>query len=463
MNPSLRRRLLLYLISTTVLVWAAAAILSYNDSRHEVEELFDAQLVQSAKALLLLSSHELYEQLAFESQQDDGHGHSLAEQIVTGAHKYEQSVAFQIWINRERLAVRSSSAPIGHMSHKLNGFSDETLGGKQWRVYSIEDPKGNLLIHVGEQYDRREQLSASITLRLLTSVLLALPVMAAVIWFAIGRAMVPLNRIAAEMGARSLDRLEHLDVEPVPEEAKPLVDALNSLFDRLQAAVENERRFTADAAHELRTPLAALKTQTQVAMTVTNEPEHHEALLQVIAGVDRATHLVEQLLTLARLDPDSAKLKSAQFLPVQLCDVTSYILGELAPQAIDRSIELSLCEPCNGSVIGNETMLSIMIRNLAENAIRYTPTGGSVEVDIRKQDNRVILAVADSGPGIPPDKREKVFKRFYRQLGSDVTGSGLGLSIVQRILEIHGADIRLDTSDLGGLLVEVTFVGASTA
>ncbi len=459
MNLSVRQRLLVYLLSVTLLVWLAVAILGYLESRAEIEEVFDAQLVQQAKVLLLLSEHELYEELAFDNLDgSDTHPHLVPELLLKGNnHKYEQAVSFQIWLNSTYLAVRSANAPDYPMTDLINQFSYEDIEGSRWRVYALQDEDKPLLVQVGEKDEPREELATAISLRFLNSVLLALPILGVAIWFAVGSAMRPLNRIANEMSSRSLNYLEPVQTHPVPREAKPLVDALNSLFQRLNASIENERHFTADAAHELRTPLAALKTQAQVALRCDNDEARQQALRQVVRGVDRATHLVEQLLTLARLDPDSENVKSTVFTSVNPYKVAQETLADLVYKALEKSIDVSLSEPCKVDILCNVGMLSILIKNLVENAIRYTPEKGKVRVEIKTVEDKVLLQVSDSGSGIPDKDKDKVFKRFYRRLGHTQTGSGLGLSIVQRILEIHDTAATLKTSKYGGLLVEVKF------
>jgi two-component system sensor histidine kinase QseC len=460
MTLSLRRRLLVFLLSATLAVWTAAAALSYVDSRRAIEAVFDAQLIQSAKALLLLSQHELYEQLFYESQQQSTTDHRLPEQVVGGAHPYEQSVAFQIWIDKDRLAVRSESAPSEPMTNKDDRLTSRVIDGNRWRIYAASNQNLKITVQVGERYERRMQLIDNITLRLLTSLLIALPLLALLIWVGVGRSLRPLNRLAGEVDTRRADSLEPIGTaQPVPEETRPLVNALNALLDRVRRALDNERRFTADAAHELRTPLAALKTQAQVALRAATDQERKDALQQVLRGVDRATHLVGQLLTLARLDPESPKVKNITLANVSVCDVARSVLADMAPKAIEKKIDLSLNEPCSGTARGNADLVGIMLGNLVGNALRYTPPHGQVEVSVLATAQGTVMQVADSGPGIPQEEHQKVFNRFYRQLGTVEPGSGLGLSIVQRILEIHHASVSLGSSHLGGLLVEIRFPG----
>jgi len=312
------------------------------------------------------------------------------------------------------------------------------------------------MVQVAEPLAGRESLARHITLKMLLPTFIALPVLALLIWFGVGAGLRPLQQLKQEVKQRTASRLEPVAMAGVPEEVAPLVKALNDLFGRLQHAFEGERRFTADAAHELRTPLAALKIQAQVALRSTDATERHVALENVLRGVDRATRLVEQLLTLARVDPETAAIA---FKQIDLRGLAAIVMRDLEPLAHAKQIEISLEEgvasniPCN--VFGDDAQLGLLLRNLIDNAIRYTPVGGRVSVSVRNAAG-VTLEVRDTGPGIPEAEREQVQQRFYRIAGSGQDGSGLGLSIVRRIAELHGARLELRDNDTGsGLLARV--------
>lgn len=449
---SLRARLLAILLSATIAVWLLTTITSYIDTRHEIGEMFDAQLAQAGRTLLTLSRHELHE--LNEHGIDDGHIHFIPENIgPLAGHHYEHSLAYQIWsTDSDKLMIHSNHAPETPLSDIRHGFSDRLVQGRPWRVFSLSDPDSEFMVQLGESYDLRDELSGHIVRRLGLPMLLALPLLALIIWLGVGRALAPLNRLTGEIGNRAATRLDPVSDLAVPAEIAPMVHALNHLFERLQLAFDNERRFTADAAHELRTPLAALRTQAEVALRARDDASREQALRQVLRGVERATHLVEQLLTLARLDPDSG-LQHDNAL--DLCALARETLAELAGSAAAKQIELALNEPCAGNCPGHGASLAILLRNLVDNALRYTPAGGSVEVSLHRSGTEQLIEVADSGPGIPTEERERVFDRFYRRVGSGGDGSGLGLSIAQRIVELHGGRISLDQSPLGGLRVSV--------
>lgn len=439
---SLRLRLILLLSVGLGIAWLVAAWFTHIESREEIDHLFDAQLAQSAQVLLGTTRHDLHERVE--------HG----EDEVTVSHEYEQKLAFQIWDETD-LLVRSATAPAIALGADKEGFSETILNGQAWRVFSRWDSRHEFMIQVAEPLAGRESLARHITLKMLLPTFAALPVLALLIWFGVGAGLQPLQQLKQEVKQRTANRLEPVAMIGVPEEVTPLVKALNDLFARLESAFESERRFTADAAHELRTPLAALKIQAQVALRATDQAERYLALENVLRGVDRATRLVEQLLALARVDPETA---AAGYKQVDLHGLAATVMRDLAPLAHAKQIELALEEDAANilcSVLGDDAQLKLLLRNLIDNAIRYTPEGGRVSVSVKNQAG-VMLEVRDTGPGIPEAEREQVLQRFYRIAGTGQDGSGLGLSIVRRIVELHGAKLVLSDNDIGsGLLVRV--------
>lgn len=453
MNLSIRKRLLFGLLSLMAISCSITLVKNYFDTRHEIQELFDAQLAQSARVLLELSAHELFEQMAYAAQK----GEDVSEHIHTQVHKYQQEIDFQIWISGSKLAVRSENAPSTPLIYMDEVFSDRTFHDEKWRVYSTSSDDGSIRVQVGQPYNQRDQLSNSISTRLITSFSIMLPLLALVILISVGRAMAPLKKVASQIENRQIDNLQPISIHHVPQEALPMIRALNSLFQRLHAAFENIILFTANAAHELRTPLAAQKVHAQVAMQATDPTVRDDALKEVVLGVNRATSLVEQLLTLSRLDPEGALKNSDR---ADLHKITEDILAQLTPQALEKNIELSLDIKNCPLINGKEAMLSILVRNIVENAIRYTPKQGIVEVHLKPADDKVLISVIDSGPGIAAEEHDKVFQRFYRAKDNIEEGSGLGLAMVERIVEIHHGNIHLDESKYGGLQFDICFLPA---
>ena len=435
---SIRRRLLAGLLAAVAIAWLTTMILSYRDALHELEELLDAHLAQSASLLIAQIGHEA----------DD-----IDTEHLPQLHRYSRKVAFQVWYRGRRLLLHSTGAPNTLLSPTHEGFSNSVIDGKTWRVFSAWDTAGRYLVQVGERREVRDELAETIARSLLLPVLVTLPILGFLIWFGVTRGLQPLNMLSREVAHRRPENLSPLDIDAAPIEVLPLVQDLNRLFERVSVSLDRERQFTADAAHELRTPLAAIKTQAQVARVAADD-EQRQALVKVIEGCDRAARLVDQLLTLARLEPDN-------FIATEECNLavlSKEVIAELAPAAIEKNIELQFHAEDEELVTGVSALISILMRNLVDNAIRYSPPGGQVWVSIEHQADGAVFSVTDEGPGIPTEAQPHVWDRFYRVLGSGETGSGLGLSVVKRIAELHGAETAMTPGRHGkGLRVSATF------
>jgi len=431
------------LIGATALIWAASLVFVYFDSREEVGEMLDAHLAQSAAMLLARSEAEL-------GRIETEHAPQL--------HRYARKVVFQVWANGADLRVHSPNAPPTRLSAREEGFSESRIDGKRWRVFSAWSSERRFLVQVAERTSARDEISGGVVKQLVGPMLLALPVLALAIWFVVSRALRPIRTVSTAVQRRDPARLDPVEAPDAPREIAPLVESINRLFERVTASLDKERRFTADAAHELRTPLAALRAQAQVARTSADDARRNHALDLLILGCDRASHLVDQMLTLARLDAGSPP--SAP----QRCDlraIASDIVAQLTPLAMDKEIEIELNHAGATMVDAEPALLGILVRNLVDNAVRYSPPGEPVTVTVLGEAGRVILAVEDRGPGIAPPERERVWDRFYRIAGSDTAGSGLGMSIVRRIADQHGASITLADGDAErGLRVTVAFSAA---
>ena len=438
-KPSLKRHILALTLGAVLMVWLAAALLTYFDAREELNDVLDAHLAQASSLLIAQASHELEEV-------ETDHAPLL--------HKYSRRIAFQVWENGRELRLHSANAPDTPMGKQDQGFSDTIINGQRWRVFSAWDESGSLLIHVAEQIEVRDALARSIATNMARPLWLALPLLAMLIWWAVGHGLRPLTRLTDEISQRAPDNLAPLNTIATPAEVTPLIDRLNQLFHRIDSTLENERRFTADAAHELRTPVAAIKAQAQVARGATQDAEREHALAQAIAGCDRATHLIEQLLTLARLDniaPGTAETCA-------LADIAAATLADMAPAALDHDVQLELLDHGTSPIEGLPALLAILLRNLIDNAIRHTAPGTTVTVEVSTSDDRPCITVSDDGPGLPAEELQKISQRFYRALGTAASGSGLGLSIVQRIAELHHATLSFSSNaEKSGLKVAVRF------
>jgi len=438
-GASLKQRLLILVLAAITLVWLGATAFTYRDAREEFDEVLDAHLAQAASLLVAQASHDLDE---------------LETEHTPLLHKYARRVAFQVWEKGRLLRLRSANAPQQPLAGAEPGFSDVTIEGHRWRVFSTWDESGEYLIHVAERAEVRDKLARDIAGNLLWPLWFSLPLLALLLWVAVMRGLRPLDRLAREVEQRDPDNLAVLDAASAPREAVPLIGRLNRLFGRIEASLQKERRFTADAAHELRTPVAAIRAQAQVARAAVSEAERNRALDNAILGCDRAAHLIDQLLTLARVDTlDRGAAESCR-----LRSIAAEMLAELAPAALERNVRLELLPGEEAVVPGNPGLLRVMLRNLLDNAVRHTPQGTRVQVDVAREPEAVCIVVSDNGPGIPEQERDKVLERFYRPLGTEAGGSGLGLSIVQRVVEVHRAALQVTAADEGrGLKVTVRF------
>ena len=449
---SLRKRLLALLLGMVGLLWIIVAASGFMRANHEADELFDAQLAEVALALLALAHV--------------GEA-SVAPDLAGTTHKYQQRILFQVWQvppagtkDPLKLMTRSANAPEVPLSN-IAGFSEHPWHDEMWRFYVQYDDDRDYLVQVAQSHTVRDELSEEIAWRLILPMLLALPLLGAAVWVAVGAALRPVAAVVAEVRDRQPNYLEPLPLSgPMPAEIAPLVLALNGLFARVRATMDNERRFTADAAHELRTPLAALKVQAQVAQRAADEPRR-QALQQVLQGVERMTHLVEQLLTLARVDPGNPQVStdSGNGLNFAACDLrrlAEQSCAELMSAALQHGIQLEIEPGPPWPLSANAGLLLTLLRNLIDNAIRYVPAGGAITLSLA---NRA-LRVADNGPGIAPADRELALRRFHRLDGNGQSGSGLGLSIVSRIAELHRASVTLAETPGGGLTVQVSFPSA---
>jgi two-component system sensor histidine kinase QseC len=434
----MRRQLLLILLGLVAAIWMATAILSYVDARHELDELLDAHLAQSASLLIAQAGHD--------PKEFDEHSEDL--------HRYARRVTFQIWRDGRVLALHSVNAPDVRLSSRDEGFSDARIDGQHWRVFSGWDRKRRYLVQVGERSESRGEIVGTMIENMLSPLAVALPVLALLIWLAIERVMRPLRLLNRQVEHRDPDNLAPLELGSAPAEVALLAANLNRLFERVRTSIENERRFTADAAHELRTPLAAIRAQAQVARGSTGDAERAHALDNVIAGCDRSAHLVEQLLTLARLEPERFQLERSR------CDlraITRDAIAEIEPLAHARSIEVACDDGPPAPVRADARLLHTLLRNLLDNAVRYSPSDAAVNARVGERGGASFVVIEDQGPGVPPEERAHLGRRFHRLVGSETPGSGLGLSIVKRIATLHDAKLAFAEAPGGGLAVTVTF------
>ncbi len=437
MKPhSLQARLLVLVLAVVVLVWLGAAFTIWRDARHELDELLDGHLTQAAALLVVQQSGEPEDQ-----------EHADAPDL----HKYAPRVAFQVF-HEDKLIMHSARTGLRPMADIRSGFATVRLeDGEEWRVFAAPGPQRGVQIYVGERAASRGAILRAVLRSLLWPLFFALPLLALAVWWAVRKGLAPMHQLSDTLQQRRPEALEPLPLAGLPREMQPLVHSLNALLERIGGLLESERRFTADAAHELRTPIAAIRAQAQVALGAGDDAAgRRHALQATLAGCDRATHLVEQLLTLARLE-SAAPAPAAR---VDLAELARRVLAEQAPVALARGQQLALEAPAPAIVAGPELLLGVLLRNLVDNALRYSPDGAVVRVQLRGDTHEVVLAVEDSGPGLAPAELARLGERFYRPPGQAQPGSGLGWSIVRRIAQVSGAQLAPDRSpELGGLRV----------
>jgi len=430
---SLRTRLSLTLLGAIAAIGLAALAAVYLDARQEVDEMFDYELRAVAQSLRAAAATP--ERSLGRLPDDD-----VVVQLWSAPGRLR-------YCSHPRLAAPYPAAP---------GYADlRDEGGKTWRSYSLAAVDG--LVQVSQTLATRRALALAMTLRLLAPLLLALPLMGLAIGWLVRRTLRPVSRLGEALAARGGEALEPVDSRGLPDELLPLVDGFNRLLRRVAQLFAAQRALVADAAHELRTPLAAVRLQTQALERAPDAAERAQALAALRGGVDRASRLVQQLLTLARQEPGAA---AAAHVPLRLDTLLRETLAELAPLAHDKCIELSLDAGQPVELRGDAGGLQALAGNLVDNALRYTPSGGRVTVRLaRNAAGGALLCVEDNGPGIAAEQRSAVLQRFYRAPGSAGGGSGLGLAIAVAVAQRHDGSLALDEAQGGGLRVRVNLPG----
>jgi two-component system, OmpR family, sensor kinase len=430
---SIRRTLVVALLAPVAVLTSVAMVATYQVARWQVGGVLDYHLRQAAMA--------------------------LSERALAGAETSagRGDLVIQFWDARGvRIYTSRSDVELPRVTEP--GLRTVHTPAGDWRVYSTL--LGDQVLQVAHPMKIREHLAFSAASRTLAPILLLLALLAAVVWAVVDRGLAPLDRLARAAASRSATALDPFPEAGVPEEVLPLVRALNEMLGRLSAALAAQRAFVEDAAHELRTPLAALKLQVQLARQAPDPVERARALADLEAGIDRASHVVRQLLTLAGLEPGTATERPSA--RVRLADLVRQAVADHALLAERRGVDLGATRVSEEAAPrGDAPALRTMLANLVDNAVRYAPAGGRVDVAAGILRGRPWLEVADTGPGIPPAERLRVFDRFYRLPGAAGAGSGLGLAIVSAIAERHGAAVVLGETEGGGLTVRITFPAAA--
>lgn len=431
MLNSIRLRLLLSLLAMLAFAALVMGIVTYRSVLGQTEDLFDYQLRQMALSL-----------------RDQG---EIASSQASALADEQLDFVVQIWTVDGR-SIYASREHSTLPERALLGFADIRVNGQVWRTFGVATR--DRVIQVAQPLQTRRRLAADAALRSVAPLLYIAPLLALAIWWFAALTLRPLRRVAAGLRERDEQSLQPLSTAGLPEEVAPMVSALNALLGRLAQSRDAQRAFVADAAHELRSPLTALKLQLQMLRRAPDASARDAAIESLGAGIERAARLVEQLLTLARSE------RGADAAPMQLLDLSAVVraaVADVVPLAHARGSTLELAADETVNVRGDAGALTALARNLADNAVRYSPAGAQIQLAVANIEGAPTLLVDDAGPGIPRDERERVFDRFYRRAASDEPGTGLGLAIVRGVAERHGATLALDDSPLGGLRVRVVF------
>ncbi|GAA4341955.1 ATP-binding protein [Variovorax defluvii] len=433
---SLRARLLLFLLAAIVLAAGVQGFVAYRTVLQEADQIFDYHMQQMALSLRA------------------GLPPSAA---VSGLGDGEENIEFvvQVWtLDGQRIFESAAQAALPQRA--VLGFSNVRARGTTYRVFSLQSR--TLVIQVAQDMAARRNMAGTLALRTVAPIALAAPLLMLVVWWVVSRSLAPVARVRSQVAARQADDLSPVSEGGLPEEVRPLVHELNLLFGRVHRAFEAQKHFVADAAHELRSPLAALKLQVQGLQRAHDAAARDLAVGRLAAGIDRATRLVEQMLALARHEASSAAGVPPEW--VDLREVARLALSDAIAGAQARRIDIGIAdaEADAARVRGRQDALRTLLRNLLDNAVKYTPEGGRVDIRIARQGGATELTVEDSGPGLPAAERERVLDRFYRAGEPQAPGSGLGLAIVKSIADQHGAQLDIGHSEaLGGLRVALRF------
>ena len=469
---SIRTILLRRLLIALVLILGGGSWVGYQEIRHESEELFDAQLARSARLILslvqadsdevdfssiqkFLDENQLVTDIKTANHTDQENKFDEDDEFLPDGHIYETKLGFQVWNNSDNLVIKSPNLPANDISANFQGFSDNQFEGHNWRVFSLTSADGRFRGITAERIDVRNDLIGDIFEGLLTLFIIIVPTLSITLWYAISQGLKPLQNLSAQIGSRDANKLDAIPEGKAPAEIQTITSALNQLLSRLKKALAREKRFTSDAAHELRTPLSAVRLHAELASKAKNAESRQTAIDHVLQGIDRTTRLANQLLDLARLEPENFQKNMKRI------DISKLLLEETAlqaPLAQEKQQDLAIIENPETFASVDETSIRLLIRNLLGNAITYTPTKGAIRISLHNEPNQFCLIVKDSGAGIPANERDRVLERFYRLKNHDQTGCGIGLSIVMQVVEMHHARLSLsDPQEGSGLEVKVTF------
>ncbi|MES9896611.1 MAG: ATP-binding protein [Candidatus Thiodiazotropha endolucinida] len=442
---SISLRLLLMLLVSMFLLWGTILYFTWWKAGSENNRVYNAELALVAQLLAVATEHES-EEFDLDEYQTD-----LSES------GYRFPLLFQVWSHENRLMIRGPEAPDFPLSGSIvDGYTDSEINGKGWRVYTMNLKNHDFRVQVARSHMTSQVLVRDFVVDVIKPLLIALP-LSGILWLIVHQGLRPLRDVTRLIRERDYDHLSPVHPTHVPKEIAGMLDALNGLLVRLKLAIDRNSRFTADVAHELRTPIAGMLVQLQSSKDGDKEAHGKSVFEQIKKGLSRLNHVINQLLVLSSIEP--GKIRS-NFTELDLDMLAQEVLADISPQALSKEIDMALecAEPV--TMVGNRELIGLLLGNLVNNAIKFTPNKRHVTITIAHTDGGVAVTVEDEGPGIPDDKKKWVFERLNRLPGGTDTGAGLGLSIVKEICELHQGKISLNDPVQGeGLIVKLFFPG----
>jgi len=448
---SLRARLTGLLIGVALVAWGAGSLWLYLSAVAEVDRLSDAAIMETAHAVLAVADRDVRRSRERGRSRDDQHDDEHEIELERVGHDHAENIFYQVRNRRGEIAYRSPGAPQAPLAPaQAAGFTITTAAGEAFRVYTVRAGDDGATIHVAQPLEDRRQLSRASALRLLLPGVGLIVLLGVGTGYIVRRVMLPVVAYSGAIDTRQPGDSAPVDHGGLPSELMPVARAVDRLLDRVEGALRHERTLTADAAHELRTPLAALRAQAQVALRSTDADERAEALRALMGGVDRATHLVNAVLTLARLD--ASQIDVTALPQTDLAKVAQLVVEELQPAASQRNLTLRL-QAARCVLKGDADALAVLLKNLVENAIKHARS--AVLVQVTHTDTEARITVTDDGSGLPPGAADRIFDRFYRGAGA-AEGAGLGLALVRRVAQLHGGRVAVDAAVPAGARFIVT-------
>lgn len=452
---SIRIFLVVIIIATITLITFATLLHGYRQSMREAQNLFNDQLLQQAELLNNFPYLEDGQDIVAKTEP------IIFDSAFANNHE-TATLAYQIFRDNKTLIARSSSAPVEPMQKFEENYSENNFNGYRWHTLALHNAGTGIWTIVAGREDVRYELAESVILESVLPIVAALPLMGVLIWLIISFGLKPIQHLAIQLRSKGATDLSPIVLDTVPKELTLLTTSANDLLKRLEASFEREKRFNSDVAHELRTPITALNIHLQNLVEEFDHPP--ETVSKLKRGVDRMNYLVEQILTLNRTEPDNYM---AQFMNVDLFEISRKVVAGSIGRINDKRQYIEF-QGESGDIYGDAFALEILVKNLLDNAVKYTPEAGRILIRITNSDDARILQIMDNGPGIPANQHSRVFERFYRVGGdqheSSVIGCGLGLSIVRHITELHDARLELGPSEFAsGLCISIFFPLINTA